>query len=268
MAITKTEIRQWVREQLGAPMIKVELTDKQIDNNIDYARDRYIKIAIGNATQEAYITMLLSGGVDAYELPSGVTTVVDYIDATSSSMGGNINTLFTIENYFYSQGMLANLHEPFNLVGYHIALEFLETLNRYVHSEYQWFHNNFTNQLILTPTPSTSADGGGTMITSYTTAGDPVYIDSPGFVLLRVFKTIATDEDVYGQQTVKDYTLALCMRTLGLIRRKFASFSSVGNQGLTLDGSELISEAETMLERLEERLKDEDTHVGYGIEMG
>lgn len=268
MSMTKTQIRQWVREQLGAPMVKIELTDKQIDNNIDYARNRFMKIAVGNATQEQYTTLLLSGGVDVYDLPTDIASVVDYTDGSSSSMGGNINTLFTIENYFYSQGMLANMHEPFNLVGYHIALEFLETLNRYVHSEYQWYYNKFSNQLTLTPTPPTSAYGGGTIITSYTSAGSAVYVDSPGYVLLRVFKVIATEDDLYGEQTVKDYTLALCMRTLGFIRRKFASFSSVGNQGLALDGSELISEAEAMLERLEERLKDEDNHTGYGIEMG
>lgn len=265
--MTKSEIRQWVKEQLGAPMVKIELTDQQIDNNIDYARDRFIKIAIGNVNQETHMTMMLSGGQAVYDLPTEVTEVVDYIDASSSSMGGNINTLFTIENYFYSQGMLANLHEPFNLVGYHIALEFLETLNRYVHSQYQWKYNKFRNQLTLSPTPPTSAAGGGN-VTTYTDAGSAVINDSPGYVLLRIFKLEAEDEDIYGEQTVQDYTLALCMRTLGFVRRKFASFSSVGNQGLALDGSELISEAETLIEKLEERMKDEDCHMGFGIEMG
>jgi hypothetical protein len=266
MTITKSELIELIKRRLGFPLIKVELTDTQIEDAIDYSRDRFIKVAIGNAVQEEYITVLLSGGQATYDLLPSIKEVVAYTDGVGGgSFGGSINTLFTIENYFYSQGMLANIQNPFDLIGYHIALDFLETLSRYVHSKYQWTYNKFKNQLTLTPTPPVS---GGYIITGYTSAGEPIYIDSPGFALLRVFKLEAEDEDIYSEQTVQDYAFALSMRTLGIIRRKFSSFASVGNQGISLDGSELISEADTMIEKLEERLRDEDCHMGYGISMG
>lgn len=264
MTITKSELIELTRRRFGAPMVKVELTDTQIEDAINYARDRFLKIAIGNAVQEEYTTVLLSGGQSVYDLPSGIKEVVSYQDSAGGGMGGSINTLFTIENYFYSQGMLTGLTGSFDLVGYHIALDFLETLNRYVHSEYQWNYNRFRNQLTLTPTPPVS----GNYITFYTSAGSAVDIDTPGYALLKVFKVQTDDDDLYGEQTVQDYTFALAMRTLGLIRRKFGSFSSVGNQGISLDGGELISESEALIEKLEERMKDEDTFEGFGIEMG
>jgi len=88
-----------------------------------------------------------------------------------------------------------------------------------------------------------------------------------------VFTTIPTNieefkESLYGETFVQDFATAMCKKTLGLIRRKFASFSSIGNQGISLDGDSLISEAIQEMEILKEQLMNEECHEGGYITMG
>jgi hypothetical protein len=53
-----------------------------------------------------------------------------------------------------------------------------------------------------------------------------------------------------------------------MIRRKFASFSGLGGQGIALDGSELIGEGKEEKADLELTLRDEECYDGYGITFG
>ena len=261
--LSKDDLSALIKRRLGAPMIKVELSIDQIYDAIDYARDRFVSVAIGNATREEYITMMLSGGQSVYDMPDDVTELVEFIDgAGAGGIGGKINTLFTIENYFYSQGMLANTRSPFDLVGYHIALDFMETLQRYVHSDYVYRYNRYDNQLIIDPAPPT-----GHFATIVTPSGD-IQVDSPGWCLMKVYKIQGEDEHFYNERIVQDYAYALAMRTLGLVRRKSASLGALGNQPLSLDGSDLVSEAQSLIEQYEETLENKYCWAGYGIVQG
>ena len=76
------------------------------------------------------------------------------------------------------------------------------------------------------------------------------------------------EEQLYDEDWIYDYVTAMSKITLGMIRRKFAQFSSLGNQGIALDGSELIGEGNTEKEYLEQTLRDEEPAEGYGIDIG
>ena len=67
--MTKEELAEKILRRLGAPMVKVEIDPTQIFDNIDYTRNKYIKWAVGNATQEKYVTLLLKGGQTMYDCP-------------------------------------------------------------------------------------------------------------------------------------------------------------------------------------------------------
>jgi len=262
--MTRSELISLIKRNLGSPLIKIELVDDQIIDSINYARDRFIKRAIGNVVQEDYITMMLSGGQSVYDLPSTIREVVDYADGSGGGgMGGKINTLFTIENYFFSQGMLSNLSQPFDLVGYHVALDFLETLSRYTVSKYNWRYNRFKNQITLSPSPPT-----GSYMVTYDATGGEVLLDVSGYALLKVYKVETEIDDLYEEQTIQDYATALSMRKLGFIRRKYANTPAMGNQGMAMDGESLISEANTWIEQLEERIDAQEVFEGYNILIG
>ena len=260
---TKQELLGKVKKRLGWPMIKVELDDSQILDHIDYARSKYIKWATGNATQEVFFTVLLSAGQYMYDMPSGVTEVINYtVDNT-----GNINKLFTLENYLYNQGTFdIFLDGGHTLISYHIGLDFLETLRKYTVDAYNYKYHPYTNQLEIQPPPPS---GNALVI-------DDVTYDSPGWILIQSMmvegSTVSSDWDLnsfslnlFNSIWILDYVTALSKISLGIIRNKFANFASLGNQGISLDGDSMISEGKEEKERLEEELRDEESFEGYGI---
>lgn len=256
----KSDMTEKIRRRLGAPIVKVELDAMQISDAIDYARSRYIKWAIGNATIETWFTVMLSAGESFYDMPANTTEVIGY-DTRSA---GSIHTLFTMENFLYNQGMYDQLlmrgtSSGYTMVSYHIARDFLETVKRYVVDAYNFKYHPYTNQLEINPVPPS----GGQL-----TINNVIY-DTPGFILVRAFMLEGTDEDLYENMWITDYACAMCKMTLGRIRTKFANFSAIGsNTGLAMDGDALISEGQSEIEKLEETLRLEESYEGSPIIIG
>jgi len=270
--MTKVELSEKIKRRLGFPMVKVELDESQIHDQIDYSRAKWIKWAVGNATQEVFFTMLLSAGQNFYDLPVGVTEVIGY-ESTGTSSG--INTLFTVDNFLYNQGMYQALYSTsgYTLLSYHIARDFLDTVRRYTPDKYNWKYHKYTNQLEIHPAPST-----GNSLTVTDDDGESVTVDSPGYILIRSFmiegstydswSTGDSDTNFFENLWILDYSTALCKIILGTIRNKFANFSSIGNVGISLDGTDMISEGKEEKEKLDESLQLEESYIGLGIMLG
>jgi hypothetical protein len=269
--MTKNQLAEKIKRRFGYPMIKVELDPQHITDAIDYARQKWMKWAVGQATAEVFFTLRLSAGQTLYDLPMGVTEIISK-DTTGVSSG--INTLFTIDNFLYNQGLYESLwntaNQGYTIVSYHIARDFLDTVRKYTPDVYNYKYHPFTNQLEIHPPPVS----GSAQFGSYY---------GPGWILLRAymvegstvrggwegdFKSGDSDEDFYGLDWIYDYATAECKMILGEIRRKFANFASIGNTGLSLDGDQLVSEGKEEKERLEEKLQLEEVYDGLGISIG
>jgi len=273
--MTKNNLMEKILRRLGAPIVKVELDPSQISDTIDYAKQKWIKWAAGNATQEVWFTIPLSAGQNFYDVPLGVTEILGYYDEQAST--GGINTLFTLENFMFNEGIggmfSAGGGDGYSILSYHIARDFLETLRRYTPMKYNYKYHKYTNQIEVHPSPA-----AGNSLSVVTSAGDTIVIDSPGFLLMRAmmlqgstydgYTAGDSNLDFYGEDWIFDFALAECKILLGRIRNKFAQFASLGNTGLTLDGSELMAEGAEEKRDLLERLQLEETHVGYEILIG
>jgi hypothetical protein len=453
----KSELINKIKRKFGWPMVKVELCDDHIKDFIQESVNMHIKWAIGNSTDIIYFTLPLEGGKKFYDMPKGVIDIIEYDDAGNT---GGINTLFSIENYFFNQGYYdPMLSYPYSMLGYHMVLDFMETLDKYNPDKYSWRYHKKTNQLELSPTPQYNENKISVeRIDPKTNTVKTYILDSPGYILLRanviegttlpyvirdwdkvmkeilpaselriininekdnqyfvlnspaykgnlsiykngyiyndwlwhddarkiikwnnkddikindelllkynkvnisdslddrsyiddikyteetytinslniasksfmlsqktinskdviikynnndyiygtgfimdtdnqtilfngkqldgllidndVIKIIYVDESsnieeydesIYDNLWILNYATALSKITLGMIRRKFSNFSSIGNTGISLDGSDLISEGQQEKEKLEEELKDEEVYIGGYITMG
>jgi hypothetical protein len=255
----KSDLVEKIKRRLGYPVVKVELDNAQIVDCIDFSRQKYLKWSAGQGTVEHFYTQLLSAGQTLYDCPGNVTEVLNYEIATT----GSVQTLFTIENYLYNQGMydmilMRGAGSGYTLISYHIARDFLDTVRRYVVDAYNFTYHRYTNQIEIQPPPPS----GGVVYTS--TAS----YQSPGWILVRAMVVEGLDEDIYEHDWVFEYALAQSKVILGRIRSKFANFTSIGQTGLTMDGDALISEGQAEVEKLEERLRMEEPWLGYGIEVG
>lgn len=266
---TKNALAERIRRRFGYPMVKVELDPQQITDSIDYARKKWMKWAVGQATHEVFFTFLLSAGVSLYDLPMGVTEIISK-DTTGVSSG--INTLFTIDNFLYNQGLYESLYNTANqgytMISYHIARDFLDTVRKYTPDKYNYKYHPFTNQLEIHPPPASASVQANTG--SYY---------GPGYILLNAYMVEGStvrggwdygdsDEDFYGLDWIYDYATAECKVILGTIRRKFANFASIGNTGLSLDGDTLVQEGKEEKLALEERLQLEEVYEGLGVSIG
>ena len=288
---SKADLAERIKRRLGYPVIKVELDTKHLYDSIDYARDKWVKWAVGQATAETFFTMYLSAGINFYDLPVGVVDVID-IDDNGAQWG--INTLFTIDNFLFSRGAYDPLFWTggygYSLVSYHLARDFMKTVDRYTPSVYNYKYHPFTNQLEVHPYPPS-----GNAIDVRNVNGKVQTIDSPGAVLLRTYmmegshysgmqnnNTRATpwkrgesdlhtsnrNDNFYTSDWIFDYALAECKIILGRIRSKFAGFTSIGNEGIILDGEVLIQEGKEEKVALEETLRLEEVYEGYPIFWG
>jgi hypothetical protein len=268
----KSELVTRIKRRLGYPMIKIEMNDDQINDNINYARTKFIKYAAGQATQEVYFTMMLSGGQSLYDMPDGTVEIIGY-DCNNSDLGG-INTLFTLGNYLYSQGAYGILGPGtqsggFYIISYYIFRDFMGTLERYNPDGYRYRYHRSANLLEIDPAPPI----GGSFVLN------DIEYDSPGFILVRANMIDGSilpdyaginslDNNLYESQWIEDYSTAMTKLTLGLIRRKFANFSALGNQGASMDGGELISEAKEDISALEDSLLLRENYVGWPVIVG
>lgn len=269
-----SELVGWVRRELGEPIVKAELTDQQIIDNINQALDWFIVWA-SISYEEQYYALALEGGKCEYQLPEGMIDIIDFSEFSTYSAG--INTLFTLPNQMNMAGMfdftMSGTHGLL-LLNYHLVLDFMETLQRYASSKYQWSFDNWERVLYLTPTPDHQTR---TMTDNNT--GETKIIDSPGWVLLRMKQFVGAGRPgwsmnnairkLLGEIWIRRYTLALSKITLGLIRRKYGNFQSIGNTGIALDGESLVSEGVQERDELEKELRDEGVYnnTGYGIIM-
>jgi len=263
----------WVRRQLGYPLVKVELTDDQIKDNIYRALDMFIKYASDNGSEEAFYSLMLSAGQTDYELPEGILDVIDFNDEGYGDHG--INTLFTMQNQLYNAGLLnfGDLGTGLTMVSYHLALDFIEVIQRYTTTGFQWNYDDVERILTVSPEPES-----GTITIHEPNTGSSKIVNSPGWILLKVKQLIGTGRPgfssnkaysaLYNKTWVKEYTLALCKIVLGEIRRKFESYSSIGNTGIALNGDALLSEGKEEKEQLEEKLMTFENYSGYGILTG
>ena len=286
--LTKRQLAEKILRRFGYPLVKVELEWEHIYDAIDYSRDKWLKWSAGQSTNEnVYFTMLLSAGQNLYDLPVGVREVIAY-DSDSDGWG-SINTLFTLDNYLYNSGLYDgilgmsrnagksyghSLYDGYNLISYHITLDFLETLRRYTPEKYDWKYHRFTNQLEIHPAPPS---GNSFNVTDAN--GNVVEVDSPGYALIRAsmiegstyvenWKEGDSDEWFYGSLWILDYAEAMAKVTLGRIRSKFENFNSIGNTGIALDGQNLIAEGREDMDKLYQQLKDEESYIGGEILIG
>ena len=262
----------WIKRQLGYPIVKVEMTDDQIIDCLVMAMNMFIKYASEQSTEEAFYTLMLSGGQREYVLLEGIVDVISFDDEGYGEKG--INTLFTIENQMFNSGMVNfhNLSEGLTLLNYHMAMDFLELIQRYTTTSFQWNFDVDDRTLTISPELENKMkyvpDG----------TGNQKLINSLGWILLKVKQLFGASSPnfsiekayvkLFNKEWVKWYSLALCKILLGNIRSKFESFSSIGNTGISLNGSDILSQGKEEKEKLEEDLFEKESWAGYGIITG
>jgi len=228
----KQEVFDYASALLGEGMIDLSLDPKHYETAYKRAIGKYRQVA-QNAHEEAYILLELEENKNEYILPQEVMEVRQVFRRTFGSIGGD--SAFDPFSSAVINTYLINLGGAGGLATWELYSQKLELAARMFGGYVNFTFNPSTKRL--------------TLVRNITSSGESVllwtYNLKPEVQLLTELQT---------SQWIKDYTYAVCKYIEGEAREKFQSIA--GPQGGTsLNGSQLKSEAQELMNKLEDDLR-------------
>lgn len=216
---------------LGAPLVTIELTNNQLDLCINNAVELFSENV--NLHQN-FLALNLSAYVEdvGIALPSSVMSVFSLQGSVLTSVGGD--GLFTTFNAMLNSGSFDIIFNPagFSWIGYEIAMQYLDTVNKMLGKGFDFDYNTQTKILKLYP--------------------DPKKANMTGYLVLGVFSE-QPEAEYLGRNYVKRLAVAEAKILLGTIRTKFTGVQLLG--GGTVDGSAIKAEGIAERDKLIEEIQ-------------
>ena len=223
-------IKDFVLARLGFPVVRVELTDFQIQTAIDEAFSKLDYHAPDWCTQ--FCTFATSANISLYELPSVVTN--NFRNAIYRKHLLSINqSEGTLEFDFFIKYFQDNfLFRDFSVGDYYVTISHLEMMRKILGNDgtFNIVNNKYLN---IAPPPTFAEE------------------------VLVEFKAIdSTCLHPYFVNSIQRFSLAICKVILGQIRGKYQTLPSPAG-GAQLNGDSLIQQGTQEQEQLVEQLMTE-----------
>lgn len=222
MAMTRAALIEYVKRKLGAPIIKVELEDCQIEDNINDALIMYRDWS-SDGTHTSHYVM---DGIEAqalYQLPAEIREVREAMTMSfSRALTSNI-----VDPYL---NIFGPANQGYSLV--EIGTEYLSDIQRMFETIMRY---------------DTFRDEDDVFWIEFTP--DPLRDQK---IALMVEKEI-DERALLGKIWVKNYVVALSKLSLGEVREKFTQLA--GPNGPQLNGPQLKAEAITEIDKLKDNLQ-------------
>ena len=231
----KTEVFDYVRFSLADGIVDVELDPAHYETALKQAVLKYRQRS-SNSVVESFAFLQLAIDQDKYILPQEVISVKQaYRRSFGSTTGKNSSQFEPFESAYVNMYML-QAGRVGGMLNYELFSQYQELSMLMFGGFLNFKYNKVTKELQLFRRPRSSDE----IIMLHT------YNYKPDVVLLSEYMSLPW---------LRDYTLAQCKMMLGQAYEKFSTIA--GPQGGTsLNGSALKTEAQTMMEKLEEDLKN------------
>lgn len=225
--LNREGLKKWILRKLGAPIIKIELTEAHLDDSVEEA-SRWFAAKKGVEKIGEVVTIT---GISKYALPDDVDFLYEVVFSEPT---------FDLASVFYPTMGLLDGQIPFNLYAtaslgiasdYVQVLQYLDTLKRVAGSEPEWIQEG--TSLTILPIPTR----GGKIVFRYNTHKIP-----------EIDQLSERDHDL-----VKRYSLADAKEILGRVRSKYGEYPTAQGS-VSLDGDKLLDEAAQAKEALEEEI--------------
>lgn len=238
-------LQQWILRRLGAPLVKVELTDDDLTDAVEDA-SRWFTAKKGY--KDFVMAPLLANTVD-YQLPDFIDTVIDItFTDTSISIQKLVDPMALIDGLIPANvlgGGLGGLGGWGNgggmLSAYAQTIQYLRLAREVLNGDYEWRQDG----RVLRVFPSTM--NSGSMLIEYKASK------------FTVEQLNERDHDL-----LKRWALADAREKLGTVRSKLASyFGATG--GVNLDGVAQVTRAVQDKEDLDKELAQSGFPLGVAI---
>lgn len=232
-ATARTKLIKQLRLMLGDQMIDVELDIDHYELAVTIAIDRFRQRSDGS-THEKDLFIQLMPDQTVYTLPDNVQTIwAVHRRGVGATIGGAGIDFDPMSASFANQYLLQGSQNG-GLATWEIFGQYKETLSRVFASNINFHWNVDTHELTIINRPKGHEM---VMVTAYVKKTDDEIISGP-----------------YSSPWIRDYALAQCKFMLGQARSLFGGLAGP-NGNVTLNGSEMIAQAEKEMERLETEIQ-------------
>lgn len=243
----RREIMDWVRSQLGHPVIQVELTQKQIDEAVDMALET-LRQRTSLAYERGAFFLDVQPRVQHYKLVDRVCGWNKIVTVTSAHRFTSAFLSSAHGSGVYGQIVLQHLYNmgTFDLLSYHLVSQYVEQLE-HLFATRLVYHWNESDRVL-------------SFYQSFAVR-ERILLD---VMLERTEQSIMKDR--WARTWIKRYALMSGMDILSQVRGKYASLPGAGG-GVSLNAADLMSKATELREILNTEIDDfvADDPEGLGM---
>lgn len=225
---TRQEFKDYCLRKLGAPTLKVHLTEQQIDDRVDEALQYFWDYHYDGSIIQYYKHAITdTDKTNKYiEIPENIIGVVDIFSINNLSVSSN--DLFNV-NYQMAMNFMHNMNS-FTLVPYYMARQHLNVFDEVLVGQQPIRYNRHMNRLYI----DMNWDR----------------LNTGQYLIVRAHQVIdpADWPNVWKDRWLLEFTTQLIKRQHGEMLSKYSGVQLPG--GVTLNGERIIAEAEEALESL------------------
>lgn len=242
---SRDQLKQYILEHLGAPVINIEITDSQLEHSIDDTLDDYLPRAYSGVI-ERYIPITLLEGINEYILPYDVFAVLGVHSVQTLGMGFSTTAQ---DPFSINQFIAADLYKPgtakIDLIGYELINEMLETMNILFSKKISFDFNSISKILHIFAENTSEKQVMLQVYKKMDIQGTPVSAGASRY----------QEENIYNEKWIKRMSTARAQLQWGKNILKFQG-STLPNGG-TLNGEFIYNEAKEQIMLLNEELTNE-----------
>jgi hypothetical protein len=234
MAIPRTrqEFKDYLLRALGAPILRINVTDEQVDDRIEEALSLYYDYHFDGSFKIYYKHQVTTEDRENKFIP-----IPDYIHGVVNifDMGMNVtstNSLFSLQYQLVQNEVYTLLGA--SMVPYYTTMSHLQLIEQLLVGKKPLRYNRHLNRLNIDMNWDTVVEGTYIIVEAYAVTDPELY------------------PDVWNDRWLKEYCIALVKRQWGSNLSKFQGIQMAG--GVTFNGAELYAQAEQDLQRLREEL--------------
>lgn len=231
---TRQEFKDYCLRRLGAPVIKIDVADVQVEDRIDEALKYYADYHFDATEKQYYAHQLTSTDISNkyITLPENIIGAVRIFDLTSSSSMSSTQ-LFDI-NYHIAMDVVFNIGAV-QLAPYYIARQNLELIHQILNGSQPIRFSRHMNRLYIDASWSSKLiEGNYVVVEAYQVIDPEVY------------------PDVWGDRWLARYATALIKKQWGDNLSKFVGVQLTG--GVQFNGDTILASAVQELKELEDEM--------------
>jgi hypothetical protein len=224
----RQELVDYCLRKLGAPVIKINVDDDQLDDRVDEALKYYWDYHFDGSERVFYKHAVTQEDIDNryITLPENIIGAVNVY--TSTSIAGSYG-MFDVRYQMALNDMYGLANQ--SLVPYYVTQMQIALYEQLLSGMTQLRYNRNTNKLYLDVNWSHFNLGGWIVLEAYSVVDPAIY------------------PDVYSDRWLLKYLTALIKRQWGANMSKYNGVQLIG--GMTFNGQQILNSAEEEIEKLE-----------------